>query len=278
MEINKLQQLIAFSECKTLSAAAESLNISQPALSRSMQLLEEELEIDIFERKKNSLVLNDNGRFLVEKAKPLVEAISELKQTLLAHNLSKKTLNMGLCTPSPIWRLSPLFTTFFPDTPLKIDIADDKNLSIGLLNGKYDLIVTCLKPLATDIFYKDLCDDELLIALPSTHRLAKNKQVKLGDVNGEEIIMMPKYGIWEKIVLEHLPNSSVVFAPNRAVLENIIADSNDPFFVTTMAIQYFGFHFQRNLLPISDNESKLKYYIVCRNERKRDFSPILDSI
>ena len=52
IEFYLLKQLLTFQQCGTLSATAEKLHISQPALSRSMQKLEEELGVPLFERKK----------------------------------------------------------------------------------------------------------------------------------------------------------------------------------------------------------------------------------
>ena len=54
MELYQLIQLVAISDCGTMSSAAEKLHLSQPALSRSMQKLEEELQVALFERQKNS--------------------------------------------------------------------------------------------------------------------------------------------------------------------------------------------------------------------------------
>ncbi len=58
MEIIELIHLIAFYEHQTLSHAAKALHTSQPVLTRSMQKLEEELDITLFERSKNRITLN----------------------------------------------------------------------------------------------------------------------------------------------------------------------------------------------------------------------------
>ncbi len=64
-ELNQLEQLLTVAECGTLSAAAEKLHLSQPALSRSMQRLEAELSVPLFSRQKNKIALNENGRLAV---------------------------------------------------------------------------------------------------------------------------------------------------------------------------------------------------------------------
>ena len=57
-ELNQLEQLLTVAEYGTLSAAAEKLHLSQPALSRSMQRLEAELSVPLFSGKKNKIDLN----------------------------------------------------------------------------------------------------------------------------------------------------------------------------------------------------------------------------
>lgn len=55
IELEQLRQLVAFAQYGTLSRAAEDLHISQPSLSRTMQALEEELQANLFVRKKIGL-------------------------------------------------------------------------------------------------------------------------------------------------------------------------------------------------------------------------------
>lgn len=50
VELSQLEQLLLLAECETLSRAAEQLHLSQPALSRSMQRLETELQVTLFDR------------------------------------------------------------------------------------------------------------------------------------------------------------------------------------------------------------------------------------
>ena len=68
-ELYQLIQLIAIAECGTISRAAEQLHLSQPALSRSMQKLEDILQVTLFDRQKNKITLNKNGKLAVEQAR-----------------------------------------------------------------------------------------------------------------------------------------------------------------------------------------------------------------
>ena len=66
IEIYELRQFAAFAGCGTLSEAANILHLSQPALSRNMKKLEEELGVALFTRRKNRLELNENGKYAQE--------------------------------------------------------------------------------------------------------------------------------------------------------------------------------------------------------------------
>lgn len=73
-EFIQLEQLLAIDKYKTLSKAAEELLISQPALSRSMQRLEEELQVTLFTRQKNKITFNENGKLALEYARKIVNS------------------------------------------------------------------------------------------------------------------------------------------------------------------------------------------------------------
>lgn len=59
---HQLEQLLAIAEHGTLTGAAGALHLSQPALSRSMQRLEDELRVTLFDRQKNRITLNQTER------------------------------------------------------------------------------------------------------------------------------------------------------------------------------------------------------------------------
>lgn len=79
LDLNELQQLVAFSDMGTLSKVADSFHISTPSITRSMQNLEESFGVPLFTRSKNKIELNETGKFAVEHAKRL---LYESEQTL----------------------------------------------------------------------------------------------------------------------------------------------------------------------------------------------------
>ena len=67
-----LEELIAFYEYKTLAAAAEHLNVTQPTLTRGMKKIEDELQVTLFNRQKNRITLTDVGKVAAIEAKKVL--------------------------------------------------------------------------------------------------------------------------------------------------------------------------------------------------------------
>lgn len=75
LNLELLEELVAFQEFGTLSATAEHLMLTQPTVTRGMKKLEQELGVTLFDRSKsNRIVLNDTGVLAANEAKKLLQA------------------------------------------------------------------------------------------------------------------------------------------------------------------------------------------------------------
>ena len=88
IELEQLKQLIAFAKYGTLSKVAEELYISQPALSRSIQKLEKTLGVELFDRKKNKMELNENGKTVIQYAEKILNLVDEMEEKVNKNNCS----------------------------------------------------------------------------------------------------------------------------------------------------------------------------------------------
>ncbi len=112
IEFEQLIHLIAFDEYKTLSRAAKELHISQPVLTRSMQKLEETLDLTLFERTKNRMYLNATGLLAVELAKRIISDTKSMKTQLREFNRKQHTISIGTCAPAPQIYLNQKYQDF----------------------------------------------------------------------------------------------------------------------------------------------------------------------
>ena len=113
-EIVQLKQLIAIYNNKTLSKAANELHISQPALSRSMQKLEDELGVELFDHYTNKIELNKNGEIAVKHAKKILRDLEYMINEIHLTDQANKIINIACCTPAPLWDIEPLIKKIYP--------------------------------------------------------------------------------------------------------------------------------------------------------------------
>ena len=125
IEIHLFEQLVAFADSGTLSAAAEQLHISQPALSRSMQRLEEELGVKLFDRQKSRLSLNENGELAVRYARNLLLQESSMIDQIREFDRKKRTISVGSCTPILIPDFVSLLSSLYEGMTISTEVTGD---------------------------------------------------------------------------------------------------------------------------------------------------------
>lgn len=99
LELGQLEQLLAVAEHGTLSAAAEAIHLSQPSMSRSMKKLEDDLQVILFERRKNKITLNENGKLAVECARKVLDQLRQMENQVRAFDRSHRTISVGGMRP-----------------------------------------------------------------------------------------------------------------------------------------------------------------------------------
>ena len=183
IEIYLLEHLDAFARLGTLSAASEELHISQPALTRSMQKLEQELGVTLFVREKNRMHLNDNGKLAAEYAARLLSEDKDMVRIIQAYDRSHRTIFLGSCAPTPIYPITSLLQQLYPEMTIsilrrrktgKLDTAEGLGMPfaanrlelIKYLNGKDDNLNPILREIFADGFdfygVKEIHPNELI--------------------------------------------------------------------------------------------------------------------
>lgn len=130
-------------ECGNISKAADRLFISQPAISKSLKILEESLSVKLFNRNSRGVTLTDEGKILYTHIANAFEEISKgelyLKQV---HDIGLGTIRISVSSTLCKYILLPYLKEFIRENPhIKINIeCRSTTFSIGLLNsGKCDI-------------------------------------------------------------------------------------------------------------------------------------------
>ena len=270
-ELSQLLYFVTIVEQGTISKAAEVLLISQPALTRSLKKLEEELEVELFDRTKNKVILNENGQLAYQHAKKILEMTSVMKNELIVLNKATSTISIGSLAPAPIWALSYLLKGKYPEIKIEEDIENkDSYLIDGLKNDQYTLIVLNYPYHNKDYQSIELFEEDLYLSLPPAHPLALFDQVSFNDLNGESILLLSRIGFWNEICLTYIPDSHLLVQNDETVFNEIVRSSALPHFRTNITLMRNDSNNRINI-PISDEAAKMKYYAVFHNNKKKLF-------
>lgn len=271
LELYQLRQLAAFAEYGTLSEAAEKLFLSQPALSRNMRKLEEDIGVPLFVRSRNKLELNENGRLTAELAVKALAEVDGIVHQVQEYDRSRRTISLGVCAPAPVWKLSPLLSQFYPNMSIVTETQAEDHLINGLSNGKYHLAVLRSIPEDGDYRFIECGTEILMFSLPTTHKFADRESLTFADMDGENFLRMSDVGFWHELTVRKMPNSRFLMQNDRYSFAELLNASVLPSFTTNLAKDYMGIYSDRIDIPIADDKATAAYYLVCLKKQAAQF-------
>ena len=276
-ELYQLEQLLAVAEQGTLSNAAEQLHISQPALSRSMQRLEAELQVTLFNRQKNKIELNENGRMAVDYARKIMEQSQDMISRVQACDRSRRTILIGSCAPMPLWEIPPLLSDLYPDMTISSEIRENEVLLQGLRDGLYQLVILphpVDEPGITCVKYGE---EHLYFSLPPAHPLSGSKGLYMRDLNGETMLLRNRLGFWRDVTDKKMQDTRFLEQEDIAFAE-LVRSSALPSFSTDAALRRDGNPANRINIPILDEEANVTYYCLYKPHGRNDLSAFLKAL
>ena len=267
LETYMIQQLATFAEEGTLSAVAERLHISQPAISRSMAKMEKIIGVPLFERTKNSIRLNSFGMLAARHAGIILSAQEEMLRAVREEYRRSRTFSYGAIAPAPAWELSPILSQMYPGMTVSCELQEkEEPLLKGLDEKRYDIIVLLNPETAENYFCRPFIREHLSVLLPKKHRLAAKKAIWLKDLAGEKILIHDKIGFWYSMVRRKVPEAVFLEQPELASLLEIVKNSHLPSFITDISEQklHTPVPKDKKAIPLLDDEASARFYCVCR--------------
>lgn len=273
-ELYQLEQLLIVADCGTLSGAAEQLHLSQSALSRSMQRLENEIQVPLFIRHKNKIELNENGKLAVEYARKILDQTGDMVNNIRDYDRKRRTIFVGSCAPAPLWNLIPALSDIYPDMTISSEIRDSEVLLQGLQDGTYQTILLPFSVEEKGIFCVKYKEEHLLFSLPPAHPLSGSSGLYLKDLNGESMLLRPQLGFWEHIINKKMPNTHFIVQKDTD-FDELVKASALPTFNSDLVIQREGKVPNRITIPILDEEVNVTYYCCYASKVKSIMTPLL---
>lgn len=218
MELRQLQYFVAVAELGGISAAARQVNITQPALSRQIKALEDELGVALIERGARSISLTVAGEIMADEARRIIAACDSLAYRVQVAG-RQVTLRVGYAPSLAAPYLGPALESFqqlHPHARFTLSDLSSAEMRDKLIAGDLDVIISAPSSLDDpEVRWVKLSEPEWGVAVPVGHDLASKRSLKPADLAGVKVLMFdrteyPEY--WTSVTdyfREHQINAKV---------------------------------------------------------------------
>lgn len=218
MDTQLLKTFIAVAEARSFSEAAESIHITQPAVSKRIALLEEQLNCRLFDRIARAVNLTEAGEALLPRAKQILQEIADTRQAI--HDLSGATisgrLRLAISHHIGLHRLPPILKAFSqhnPEVSVDVDFMDSEKAYEGILHGTFEVAVITLAPephpkMASHCIWPD----PLVFMVSTDHPLLQEQQLTLRTLSHYPAIL-PGSGTYTGRIVKALFDENKVSLP-----------------------------------------------------------------
>ena len=193
VHVRDLRYFLAVAEELHFTRAAESLYLSQPALSKQIRSLERQLHVTLFERDRGTVRLTRAGAELVPYAQRMVESWEGAKRSLA--KASSCTLVIGMHTSPGRGLLPKVRATMVascPDVELELHQVAWSDRTAGLADRSTDAAFVWLPLPQPPYRWVTIATEPRLVALPNGHALAGHDSVSIADLLDEPFLALPQ--------------------------------------------------------------------------------------
>lgn len=222
MELRHLRYLIAVAETGSLTEAAERrLHTSQPSLSRQIRDLEDQVGVALLTRSARGVVLTEAGKAFIDHARlALAQVDAAVEAARRAAIPSKRRFALGFLTGLEMKWLPRAMQLLHQDmSTVDVTVSSDysPDLADAVARGRLDLAFMRAEP-DYDLEYRVIGQEELVMLMPSDHKLAKRKVVEPKDMIGEPYVAMAnKARVLRAVIDDYLARSGVAIEPTQGV-------------------------------------------------------------
>lgn len=192
IDLEDLRAFVATAEMQSFRAAADSIHLSQPALTRRIQKLEATLGVSLLERTTRRVSLTAVGRDFLPRARRLLD---DLETSLLSvREIAERRSGLVsiACIPTAAYYFLPdvisAFTEEFPAIRFRIFDAGANEVLQSILNREADFGITLLGADDPDVTFDPLIEEPFLLACRRDHPLAQQESVTWADLAAHRFV------------------------------------------------------------------------------------------
>ncbi len=193
MDLRHLQTFQAVLREGSFRGAASALRLAQPTVTLHIQELENELGLELFDRRGRRRQRTPAGDLLAARALPILDAFDSLARSAAELRDGRSgLLRIGSIEPAASRRVTPLLARMRRRRPalrVRLEVGGTVGVSRAVADGELDLGLCSAPPTEFGLLFEPLFSEEMALLVPGRHRLAAAKQVRARDLQGEPLLL-----------------------------------------------------------------------------------------
>lgn len=249
LDIRELRYIIGIADARNMTKAASNLFVTQPALSKMLKKVEEQLGTQLFVRDGNSMTPTDAGLHVVERGKKIIHEFDELERQLAdLKRMNRERVLLGI--PPMIAALDfpeiiMKFRRHFPDVTVEVHEYGARKLESMVLDGTLDVAISMHPVASNDLSEIAIIQDQVVCAMNPDHPLTALERITLDDLSPYAINTFPvEYAVYEELIKKFkarklLPHIDVT-SPSCDFLLKISHLSNEVCVLPAPCVRHYG--------------------------------------
>jgi LysR family transcriptional regulator, nitrogen assimilation regulatory protein len=246
LDIRQLEYFLHVANTLNITRAALRANVSQPALSRQVRLLEQELGTRLFKRKARGVILTETGQRLVDRTRVLLASVGQIKSEIV----SSSDMPVGSVRLAASNSLSGLLTTrvvaryrrTYPHVSVQVSENTSMMVRESVANDSADVAVLSDRESFTSLTKTALVTESLLLIAPLEVGLALDRPVSSKSLTGHNLILTPFPNGLRRAVDEVLVRAGRTADPKLEVDTNSLMTSLTKAGTGYCVLPYSGVH------------------------------------
>ncbi len=195
-DLRRLQYFVAVAQERNFTRAAERLHVAQPALSRQVRLLEQELGVELLHRTTHEFELTEAGEFLLERGPALLSTAEELWRSVRTYGTGERGQVVVAYGASASYETAPrllhALAESHPGITITTAVKTVAEIVAGLSDGSIDLGLVRCPPHAVGLEARTIRREPQGLVVRRDHRLASRADVGLVDLADEKLLLHPR--------------------------------------------------------------------------------------
>jgi len=192
MDLSLMRSLVAVADAGAITEAASRLNLTQPALTRRIQLLEEEFDAELLSRSRKGAELTELGRLVEREARVLIDRYENLKSEIASQqSVTGGTIRIGGGATAVSFVLPDAIAEFqrdFPKVHFHVKEASSSEIASDVADGRLELGLVTQPVRTTGLEIQPLVDDHIVLIAAADNPLARSNLIQVADLDGQNFV------------------------------------------------------------------------------------------